>query len=112
MTNSRSSYWYLLLFIPAWVLFYVLMTWLGCKPLGELAHLPPEVVPQVIPEGATCFADNHLSWVVFFSYPPAGGSLIPLLLITSALVLLLWAMAPACIRLLSRLRGMTGREHR
>jgi hypothetical protein len=81
------------------------MSWLGCKPVTEInnyMHLLPNKTG--VPESATCFSDNHISGITFYSFPKLSES--SLLSFALALSLLsCWVLLlPSTIRLLKNVR--------
>lgn len=88
-----DSYYLLALYLPAVYCFYLLATWLNCKPINQIDEYNKLFAGVAIPADATCFTDNHLHLVVFHSYPAIENNLIQfsgLLLLTACILALLF----------------------
>ena len=97
-----DSYYFLILLIPFLYIFYIVMMWVGCTPLSEIdaySHLMKE---ESIPEGSTCFSDNRMTYLSFYSYPPLEDNLFYF----GALVLLLIVFNGFLIRPIFRLMSL------
>lgn len=70
-----NSYLFFILFLPIICIFYITMTWFGCTPISEIDAYRHLMVEEGIPEGSTCFSDNHMKHITFYSYPPLKNNL-------------------------------------
>lgn len=88
-----DSYYFLILFIPAIYIFYIVMTWFGCTPISEIDAYRHIMVEENIPEGSTCFSDNRMQYITFYFYPPIEdnlfyfGTLVLLLIVLSGFLI-------------------------
>jgi len=101
-----SSYWLLILWVPALLLFYVIMSWVGCTPISEVdsyIHLLKE--GQNIPETATCFSDNHMQKLTFHNYPELENSRLVFGTLVLSLITMWALILPSSFRLIKKLRG-------
>ena len=75
------------------------MTWFGCTPISEIDAYRHIMVGENVPEGSTCFSDNHMQRITFHFYPPLEDNLFYF----GALVLLLIVFNGFLIRPIFRL---------
>ena len=85
-----DSYWLLLLQLPAWVCFIVLVTWYECIPVeraGEYIESYPSIINDIEKTSATCFFIDHGKYW-FLKYPDIKENKIFLFLILLLLVIM------------------------
>lgn len=70
-----DSYYFLVLYIPALYVLYILATWSTCTPISEIDSYRHLLNGDQIPQDATCFLDNHMTSISFYSYPPLEDNL-------------------------------------
>ena len=99
MRVNWASYYFIALYLPAGYIFYMLVTWATCKPISQLESYLHLLKSDHIPKEATCFLDNHMTRITFFSYPPFEENL-PYVY---TLVLILLLLVGLCLKPTKRL---------
>lgn len=98
---TRDSYFLLFLYLPALYIFYILMTWATCIPVSEIGPFIHLMSEGKVPEGSTCFLDNHMSSIVFYSYPPLKDSYYSFGLLILGIIGLIIVLMKPTLRLFS-----------
>ena len=101
--NRSASYYLLLLFAPAFYIFYVLVTWVDCKDVSKFDARKYVLEAANIPDDATCFTMNHGN-VVFHSYNSLEDNQLFFVSLILILIVLLCLLYRPSKRFLSAIR--------
>nr|BAJ07001.1 hypothetical protein [uncultured bacterium] len=103
---KKDNYLLLTLYLPALYIFYNVVNWAFCKPVTEVNKYLDLLKPgETIPEEATCFATNHMSYLTFFSYPPIKENIISFGALVILLLICVIFTLPATLRLFHAIRN-------
>ena len=80
------------------------MTWSTCKPISEIGGYIHLLGDRKIPEDSTCFLDNHMSYISFYSYPSLADNYGYFFLLVLGLLVLVGFLVKPTLNLLFRKR--------
>lgn len=102
----KDNYLLLILYLPALYIFYNVISWAFCKPITEVNKYIDLLNPgETIPEGATCFATNHMSNLTFFTYPPIKENIVSFGGLVFLLLVCVISLFPATLRLIHAIKN-------
>lgn len=99
---KKDSYLLLLLFLPIVYIFYYLVTWVMCTPIENMgSNVKLFLERSDIPAGSTCYLDNHMTTISFFSFPPIEENMVTFSALIVLLAVLLFLVYKPTLKLLS-----------